>query len=120
MKRTPTHQKDPGFPNQVREWLQSLKDKQFAAFFYDAVSERVTSDMPEWRGHFLLAHCEHVDDGPWAFDFIALDDLQKYPEGWVDDVPICQSGRCSGCGSAVRSWAKDAICPVCGGKVRCT
>ena len=105
--------------SKVITWIQSLTDKQFVEFFYRAVANRSTSDLPEWNGHFVLADAEKVTDEPWEVDVIALHDPDEYKE-WVDDAPICQSGSCSACGNSVRSVAKHAVCPVCKSKVYCT
>lgn len=114
-----TQLKDPGFREQVLDWCRGLNDKQFAEFFYEAVASRNTSDLPEWRGHFVLADAEFVDDGPWEVDFIALPvETERAP--WSDEGPICQSGTCGSCGFAVRSWSKRAECPVCANPVYCT
>ncbi len=100
-------------------FLTSLSDKAFAEFFYEAVRDRNTSDIADWRGHFILADAEcDENDGGWEIDFIALDDRSYGP--WDRDAPICQSGRCTDCGHSVRSWAKKAACPVCGASVNCT
>jgi hypothetical protein len=102
--------------------LASLTDKQFAEFFYEAVRGRNTADWPGHEGHFVLADAwdeawAEVHDGEWV-DFIGLAVEQ---ECWSKDpgAPICQSGDCPKCQSRVRSWAKDAVCPVCGERVRC-
>lgn len=111
--------RSPNFRVQVLNWLRELNDKQFAELFYEAVSSRTTSDLPEWRGHFVLADTEIVDDGPWDIDFIALP-IEAERAGWREEALICQSGVCGGCGSEVRSWSKRAQCPVCGNAVGCT
>src|SRR5262249_31077934 len=98
-------------------WLAGLTDKAFAEFFYDVVRERARS--PAGR-HFVLAEADRVGDEPWSVDCIAVHESEKTPRPWADDVPICQSGTCSACGAEVRSWAKNAVCPVCSAKVYCT
>ena len=115
----PTHPKSPGFRQQALDWLRGLNDKQFAEVFYEAVAARTTSDLPEWRGHFLLADAERVDDGPWDVDIVALP-VKAERADWSDEALICQSGSCGGCGAEVRSWSKRAECPVCGSAVGCT
>lgn len=101
-------------------WLGTLTDKQFAEFFYEAVRERNTSDQKEWNGHFVLADTERVTNFSWSLACIALPDPTAYAERWGDDAAICQSGTCMGCDTEVRSWAKHAICPICGTKVYLT
>ncbi|PHR88857.1 MAG: hypothetical protein COA78_36185 [Blastopirellula sp.] len=105
--------------SKIISWIESLTDKQFVDFFYRAVANRSTSDLPEWSGHFVLADAEKVTDEPWDVDFIALPDPNEYEE-WVDNAPICQSGNCPTCGNAVRSVAKHVVCPVCNSIVYCT
>jgi hypothetical protein len=105
---------------QFIKWLRSLSDKQFVEFFYEVVKDRNTSDIEKWNGHFILSDTECVENEEWETDHIALHDPQECPEGWADDVPICQSGTCSSCGAEVRSWAKHAICSICKNKVYCT
>ncbi|MFN3649552.1 MAG: hypothetical protein ACK47B_08200 [Armatimonadota bacterium] len=97
-------------------WLRSLTDKGFAELFYEAVKDRKTDGG---YGHFVLAEAARRDliEGPWDVDFIGLHDREHYGGEWDDDAPICQSGTCRECGVDVRSWAKEAVCPVCGSKV---
>ena len=106
--------------SQVIAWLNAMSHKQFAEFFYRAVSDRNTSDVAEWDGHFILADAEHVPDEDWDVDMIALHDPDEYDTGWADDSPLCQSGTCPNCGANVRSVAKHALCPVCNSKTYCT
>jgi len=91
-----------GFRGQVIDWLRGLNDKQFAELFHEAVASRTTSDLPEWRGHFILADAEQVHDGPWDIHFIALP-VETERAQWSDEALICQSGACGGCGAEVRS-----------------
>ena len=99
------------FRNQVRRWIAELTDKQFTEFFYDVVKCRCTSDLPNQRGHFVLADASFdLDVRRWAVDFVALpNDKQR----WADDAPLCQAGECPTCSNDVRSWAKDQVCPIC-------
>lgn len=94
-------------------WLAGLTDKAFAEFFYEAVRGRKTCDD---FGHFVLAD-GIVMDGKWFVDLIAVHDPEEYQGPWADDSPICQESECDVCGSRTRSWAKHALCPVCGTKV---
>jgi hypothetical protein len=100
----------------VLRWLAGLADKAFAEFFYEAVRERKTCDGP---GHFVLADAALMD-GRWYVDLVGVHDAENYDGSWADDAAICQSGKCESCDSEVRSWAKRAICPVCGSKVYAT
>ena len=102
--------------SQVIAWINTMTDKQFAEFFYRAVADRNTSDLPEWNGHLVLADAELVTDEPWDVELIAL----PAQDDFVDDHPVCQSGTCGTCNSRVRSVAKNARCPVCSSDVYCT
>jgi hypothetical protein len=97
------------------QWLAGLTDKAFAEFFYKAVRSRKT----DARGHFVLADAD-VSAGRWHVDYVAQPAVEHYDGPWVDDALICQWGQCDSCGSPTRSWAKHAICPVCGSKVYCS
>ena len=60
----------------VLRYVQALSDKQFVEFFYDAIRGRITSDVPRWRGHFVLADAEKVDgEDEWDIDFIGLNSI---------------------------------------------
>ena len=102
------------------KWLESLSDKQFAEFFYKAVQNRKTFDVQEENGHYILSHIRKNEEEMWERDDIALHSPQEYPEGWNDNVPICQFGTCQECETSISSWAKHAICPICNNKVYCT
>ncbi len=100
-------------------YLSKLSDKAFAEFFYEAVRDRNTSDIKQWKGHFVLADAEQVEGEPWEVVLIASQDSRDNAK-WANDVPICQSGQCRSCTNLVRSWTKTAICPVCGQHVYLT
>jgi hypothetical protein len=104
----------------VIAWLSSMTDKQFIDFFYDAVSGRDTSEMEGERGHLVMANASQFPGEDRDTVFLALPDPDKYPEGWADDSPICQTGQCIECGSPIRCVAKHAVCPICMAKVYCT
>lgn len=101
-------------------WLASLTDKQFVEFFYEAVSDRDTSEVDGDRGHFVMAKTSKMPDTERDTVFLALPDPDEYSGEWADDSPICQTGQCVECGSRVRSVSKQAICPICEAKVYCT
>ncbi|MHC2066481.1 hypothetical protein ACYFX5_03330 [Bremerella sp. T1] len=105
--------------NEVIAWLSQMNDKQFVDFFYEAVADRDTSELPGEKGHFVLADTSKFPGEPRDTAFLALPDPAENSK-WADDVPICQTGRCPECESWVRSIAKHAICPLCGTKVYCT
>ena len=91
-----TNRNSSGFRNQVLAWLRELNDKRFAETVYEAVASRNTYDLPGWRGHFILADAELVDEGPWEIDFIARPVEAERTE-WSDEALICQSSTCGGC-----------------------
>ena len=93
----------------VLAWIAELSDKQLAEFFYAAGRGRLTSDLPEWSGHFALAEAEKPDDR-WEVHLVGL----AREKNWVDDAPLCQEGSCGSSGSSVLSWSKNSVCPVCG------
>ena len=45
--------------------------------------------------------------------YVASADSKKYPSA-IFGSPLSQGGTCSGCGSNLISYAKEAICPICG------
>lgn len=104
----------------VVTWLASLTDKQFVEVFYEAVSDRDTSEIDGERVHFVMAKTSKMSDEERDSVFLALPDPDEYSGEWADDCAICQTGQCVECRSWVRSVAKHAICPVCGTKVYCT
>ncbi len=106
--------------NAVIAGLQTLTDKRIVELFYEAVKGRRTSDIKEWRGHLVLADWQKVENEHWEVQFVALADKSAYDGPWADDAPISQSGECIECANSVCSWAKHAICPVCGNGVNCT
>lgn len=101
-------------------WLSSLTDKQFIEFFYEAVSERGTSEIDGERGHLVVANTSKAPNEDRVTVFLALPDPNEYSGEWAYDTPICQTGDCIECGTRVRSIAKHAICPICKAKVYCT
>jgi len=93
------------------EFLAALTDKEFAELFYESVRRRNTSDIEGEPGHFVLGDAREVsEENRWIVEFIALPTDNS---AWDAEAPICQSGRCRGCGVEVRSWAKALRCPVC-------
>jgi hypothetical protein len=104
----------------VVAWLSSLTDKQIVEFFYEAVSERTTSEIDGECGHFVMANTSKLPDEKRDTVFLALPDPAEYSGEWADDCAIYQTGQCIECGSWVRSFAKHVICPICVAKVYCT
>lgn len=98
-------------------FVRSLSEKEFVEFFYDATAERSFGDVAEYQNHLIIADSESIDGEAWETDFLALPEERAH---WSADAPICQSGKCGKCTARVRSWAKNALCPICGKAVYCT
>jgi hypothetical protein len=106
---------------EILNWVQELTDKQLVEFFYEAVQGRkISGENDDFRKHFVLAIAtsreikELSSWSSWKLYTLGLADNQS----WVDDAIICQHGYC--CNHDVISWAKNAICPICEGKVYLT
>ncbi len=103
---------------EVAAWMSSLTDKQFVEFFYESLASRhlYEPDRGHLDSHLVLANARRdLDDdgvtwGEWELELLCPAD-----EAWADDAPVCQFGEHCGLGTA--SWAKQSVCPVCGGKV---
>ena len=96
-------------------WATGLTDKQFVEFVYDVCSRRKGEE------NFVLVDSRWLEDeGEWGHQFIGRHSPEAYPGGWDDTAPLCQFGQCSDCGVDIISWAKKALCPVCGEQVHCT
>jgi hypothetical protein len=104
----------------VIAWLSSMTDKEFVDFFYDAVSNRNTSEFEGDRGHLVLADTSQLPGEERDTVFLALPDPDAYSIEWAKESPLCQTGQCTECRSWVRCIAKNAICPICEAKVCCT
>ena len=101
-------------PESIVRYLRSLKDKELAEIFYAATRDRLTSDLAEEDGHWVVADVALTEGGKWSLDVIAMPDPTHYRDGeWASDLPVCQSGFCKACGFQLRSWAKHMLCPVC-------
>ena len=102
--------------------LARMTDLDFVETIYKAIEKRThTSDTKAERGHFVLTNATlDVDEDIWETDHVGTHDSVHYEAGFVNDAPLCQFGHCGGCNSSLISWAKNAICPVCGASVYCT
>jgi len=109
--------------NDIIKSMKSLSDKQFIELLYEVVKGRFIYKGEEnyTQSHLVVANAcrlkndNNKDWGEWSLELIAKHDSKIYPKGWADDSLICQSGEC--CGHEVISWAKNAICPICGKEV---
>ncbi len=103
---------------EVAAWLNALTDKQFVEFFYESLAGRhlYSLEREYLDSHLVLANaCREMDAedqwGSWRLELLC-----PTPDGdWVDDAPVCQFGE--HCGVDTASWAKNSVCPVCGGHV---
>src|SRR4051794_36541935 len=97
--------------------LRAPTGKQFGEVFYEAVQGRdiYSAERNVFDAHLVLANAVRDRgkgaDGRWSLELICLAPKQE----WVDDAPICQAGE--HCGMSTASWAKEAMCPVCGREV---
>lgn len=113
---------------QAKEYLDSLSNKQLVEFLTNLLQQRRSDEGVEsayLQAHWCLAQASRslADNGAWEewqIELLANHDSEHYKKGWVDDVPICQSGECKECHMPLLSWAKDVICPVCGNKAYAT
>jgi hypothetical protein len=98
----------------VIDYLRNLTAKQFAELFYDAMKGQDPwgDDLTDVRYVLAYACRDKIEpDDEWDFSI----DCPVPNEKWIDDAPICQHGR--HCGLVTISWAKQSICPICGGDV---
>ena len=97
--------------------LRALTDKQLVDVFYKAVQGRhiYSAERNVFDAYLVLANAVRDRDegtgGRWTVELICPTSDQD----WVDDAPICQAGE--HCGMPTASWAKQSMCPVCGGEV---
>ena len=102
----------------VIDWLSKLTEKQLAELFYDVARLHPAGVYNiEWQqARYVLAEVIRQQDHrtgqwePWDLKIVC-----PAAEPWVDDAPICQQG--SHCGFTTTGWAKDSVCPLCGGGV---
>ncbi len=104
--------------------LSGLTEKQFVELFYEIANNR--RDQTEYdKSHWTLVEARLIEtlhkvgkrSQTWYTEFLCVANPVEYPDGWADDVPICQNGTCHNCGYDFISYAKEAICAVCGGNV---
>jgi hypothetical protein len=103
---------------EIVAWMSSLTDKQFVEFFYESLASRhlYKSESGSIDSHLILANAQRfLDDDGSAWGGWELQLLCPVDESWVDDAPVCQFGE--HCGLETASWAKNSVCPICGGKV---
>jgi hypothetical protein len=101
---------------EIVDALRSLTHKQFVELFYEVVQDRFIYNGEEmlWDAHLVLANAirDRTESGAsWRVELLCPTPGQT----WSDDALICQSGE--HCGFDTMSWAKQSMCPVCGGSV---
>jgi hypothetical protein len=102
----------------VATWLQSLTDMEFIKFFYEHLAFRnLYPEEAEYSyNHLVLANASRLlgDDGQWKpWELVLLCPTSR--DDGIADGSICQFGE--HCGHPTASWAKDSVCPICGGYV---
>ena len=95
----------------VKEYLCSLQPKALGLVLNSLFSEY------HWDAcqNFALALVESENQSVRIILVAAPID-----DDFFDDAPICQYGTCMNCQTAVGSWAKQVVCPVCGEDVFCS
>jgi hypothetical protein len=58
--------------------------------------------------------------GKWEHEAVAYKNRTAYPDTFEPNEGFCQFGTCQQCSTAVRSYVKKAICPICGTPVYLT
>jgi hypothetical protein len=104
------------YTEQLR-WISTLTEKQLTEFLDMAFKARKDSnEMEDIR--FFLGHAHRLKFGrkgePWNLQMACVHDPKKYPDGWQDDAPLCQFGRCEHCKAETVSYAKQGLCMLCG------
>ena len=97
----------------VVQYLRRLSDKELAEVFYAATRDRPTTDVAEAKRHWVIGDVS-LESGRWSLDDFALPNPDHAYGEWASGSPVCQWGVCEGCGTQLRSWAKQMLCPVCG------
>lgn len=108
--------------NQVITYIKTLTDKQLAELFYEATEGRhpFEEEKEYHQAHFVMGTASRMlgDNDQWEnweLSVICLHEPAQYPNGWHDDSPLVQFGKC--CQHETSSYAKHAICAICKEKV---
>jgi len=105
----------------VLDYLQTLEQARLVELFYAATAHlSLTRRLPDGR-----LECERLvmaesnwDSEELYVEYIGLPTQRAYLETNASEIDSCyESGTCAGCGVNVRSFAKEANCPVCGSRV---
>lgn len=106
--------------NEQLQWINTLTDKQLTEFLTLVFQARNHSSEYE-DSRFFLGSADRYREGdvnePWNVHVVGVHDPAEYKEGWSDDVPLCQFGRCSQCEVETVSYAKQSLCALCGKNV---
>jgi hypothetical protein len=101
------------------ESIEKLTNKEFVELFYELSRDRhIYSGEEEYiRARLVLGNAtsdldNHDRWSPWKLEILCP---SRSGESWPDDSSICQAGE--HCGHETMSWAKNAVCPICGGEV---
>jgi hypothetical protein len=102
---------------EMLQWISSLTEKQLTEFLVQAFKTRKDSDELA-EIHFFVGHAfRYKQDAamePWSLQIACIHDPEEYPDGWMDDAPLCQYGHCSNCKVETVSYAKQSLCSLCG------
>jgi len=104
----------------VHGWLAERSEKELVEIFHRVFEARLDGLPSEASERLTIAQVSAAGNAGWDVSLVALDDPDEYPDGWAKDAPLCQYATCNECGWDMVSWAKHALCPVCGEKVYCT
>jgi hypothetical protein len=104
----------------VRSWLAERSDKELVELFNEVLETRRQGLPSQAEERLIVAQVAPSGPGAWDLLAVAPDDADEYPQGWASDAPLCQYATCPECGWDLVSWAKHALCPVCGEKCYCT
>ncbi len=100
-------------PKLVGEMLAGFPEKKRLKFLLDVID---FINQKHKKRFLCLAEYVETEQEDLPRLWVISDSLFD----WVDDAPLCQEGFCSKCKVGVTSWAKDAICFICGNDVYLT
>ncbi len=115
---------------QVVDFLVDLSKPEFLELLQRVFDRKVAYEESWDESRFFLGiggrvlavweNEEETDEtkwGLWRVRAVAYVDRTRYDDGYPErwgDKSFTQHGRCSTCGTALSSYMKSAICPICG------
>lgn len=112
--------------DEIVEFLSTCPGHQLATIMNSALPRR--NEARDGNGlieRLVLCHAYRLADQTsqhydgWHFNPIAQSNLAT-SEHDCEGEPFLQSGHCQVCNVEVDCHVKDAICPLCRGKIECT